>query len=130
MDGVALLGLDRATFVDWITNDIHDPAQSLRTDGDTDGCAGVDDFLPTDETFSRIHGDGAHSGVSEMLCDFEDESVLDSFHFECVEDGRDFSFELDVDDGSDHLPQMGRTWEICPFFRAAALAPEKRLRAV
>lgn len=130
MDGVALLGLDGATLINGVSNDVHDPAESFRADGDTDGCASVDDFLSTDEAFSGVHGDGAHSGVSEMLGDFQDESVLDSFHFQGVEDGRDFSFELHVNDGSDDLGGTGCTWEIWPFLREATLAPEKRLRVV
>ena len=64
-----------------------------------------------------------------MLCHLEDEPVLYSFDFECVEDGWDLTFELHVDDGADDLNGGRATCEICPFLSAAALAVEKRERA-
>jgi hypothetical protein len=44
-----------------------------------------------------------------VLGDLEDESVLDAFDFEGVEDGGDFSFELDVHDGADDLTEGSTT---------------------
>jgi hypothetical protein len=60
-----------------------------------------------------------------VLCDFEDESVLDALDLQRVEDGRDLPLELHVDHGADDLYEVGATWEIWPFLRAAAFAPEK-----
>jgi hypothetical protein len=60
-----------------------------------------------------------------MLGDLENESVLDTLHLEGVEDGRDLTLELHVDDGADDLRGKGATWEIWPFLRAAALTVEK-----
>lgn len=41
-----------------------------------------------------------------MLSYFEDESVLYSFDFQSVQNRWDFSFELDVDDGTDDLGDL------------------------
>lgn len=128
MDGVSLLGLDGASLVNGVTNDVHDSTEGFRSNGDTNGCAGIDDLLSSDESFSGVHGDGSHSGVAEMLGDFEDESVLDSLYFECVEDGGDFSLELHVDDGADHLRNLplleSGSGETMPGGNAQATAEE------
>ena len=47
-----------------------------------------------------------------MLCHLEDEPVLYSFDFECVEDGRDLSFELHVHHCADDLTHDDPTCEI------------------
>ena len=125
MDGISFLGLNRSSLIDGVADDVHDPSEGFRADGDADGCACVDDFLASDETFGGVHGDGPHPGVSEVLCDFEDESVLDALDLQRVEDGRDLPLELHVDHGADDLYEVGATWEIWPFLRAAAFAPEK-----
>lgn len=129
MDGVSLLSLNRSSLVDGVTDDVHDSSEGLGADGDTNGGTGIDNFLSADESFGGVHGDGADSGVSEMLGDLEDESVLDALYFEGVEDGWDLTLELHVDDGTDDLSGGRATCEICPFLSAAALAVEKRERA-
>lgn len=125
MDGVTLFGLNGSSLVNGVTNHVHNPAQSLGADGNTDGGSSVDNLLTADKSFGGVHGDGPHSGVSEMLGDFEDKSVLNTLDFKGVEDGGDLSFELHVDDGADDLSGTGSTCEIWPFLRAAALTVEK-----
>lgn len=53
-------GSDGAPLINGLANHIHDPPQGLGTHWDSDGGAGVQDFLPTNQTFGTIHGDGAH----------------------------------------------------------------------
>ena len=125
MDGISFLGLNRSSLVDGVADDVHDSPQGFRADGDADGCACVDDFLASDQAFGGVHGDGSHSGVSEVLCDFEDQSVLDALDLQRVEDRRDLPLKLHVDHGADDLYGVRVTWEIWPFLRAAAFAPEK-----
>jgi len=62
-----------------------------------------------------------------VLGDFKNESVFDSFDFECVEDRRDLSFELNVHDGTNDLDSKMDTCEICPFLEAALTAVLKLL---
>lgn len=50
VDGSVLGGLDGATLVDGVTGDVHDTAQSTRTDGDGDRSSTVQDLGATDET--------------------------------------------------------------------------------
>lgn len=61
-----------------------------------------------------------------MLGHFEHESALDSFDFEGIEDRRDFSFKLDIDDCSDDLDEFRCTCEICPFLEARGLAASEK----
>jgi hypothetical protein len=84
VDWVFYFSVDGTSFIDWITNDVHDSAQSLRADWNTDWSTGIDDFLASDETLSGIHGNGSDSGVSQMLGHFENKSVFDSFDFEGI----------------------------------------------
>ena len=103
MDRRDLFGDDWSSVVDGVADDVHDTAETLRTDRDSDREASVDDFLASDETVGRVESDSADLGVAEMLCDFEDKSVFDASDFESVQDRWEFAFELDVDDGTDDL---------------------------
>lgn len=106
MDGVFLFSDDGSSFVDRVANNIHNPSQSFRANGDADGCASVDDILASDQTLSGIHSDGSDPGISEMLGNFEHQPVFDSFDLEGVEDGRDVSLELDIYDCADDLGDL------------------------
>ncbi len=84
MDGVSDFSIDRSSLVDRVANDVHDPAQCLWADWNTDGSASVDDLLTADQTLGWVHGDGSDTRVAEMLGNFEDETVFDSLNFEGV----------------------------------------------
>jgi hypothetical protein len=79
VDGVFNFGVDGSSLIDGVTDDVHNSAEGFGADGNTDGGAGVDDFLASDETFSGVHGNGSDSGVSQMLGDFEHQSVFNAF---------------------------------------------------
>ena len=88
MDRPLLGGLDRAGLVDRLADHVHDAAQGLFADGNGDRLAGVDHFLAAHQTFGRIHGDGAHGVLAEMLGDFEHEAVAVIVGLERVQDLR------------------------------------------
>src|ERR1700759_4812290 len=46
-------------------------AKAGRADRHGDGLAGVDDVLAADQAFGRVHGDGAHGVLAQMLGHFE-----------------------------------------------------------
>ena len=125
MDGVSLFGGDGSSLVDGITDDVHDPAQGLRADGNTDGRSGVDHILAADESLGGIHSDGPHPRVSEMLSDLEDKSVLHSLNLKSVENGRNLPLKLHINDSTDDLHTSIRTCEICPFLEVTTLPVEK-----
>ena len=106
MDWVFYFCVNGPSFVDGITNNVHDSAQCLRTNWNTDGSTSVNDLLSSDKTFSGVHGDGSDPGVTKMLGNFQDQSVLDALNFERVENWRDFAFELNIDDGADDLGDL------------------------
>lgn len=74
MNGTKLDPYDGTTFVNGLSDDVHDSAQSRGTDGDLDGRASVNDFLTTDETFCTVHGNGTNSIFSEVRSNFENET--------------------------------------------------------
>lgn len=69
VDGGDFVGWNGAPLVDGFTDDVHNPAQGLYTDGDTDGIAGVVYLLATYQTFSTVHGDGTHGVFTQVLGD-------------------------------------------------------------
>lgn len=54
-----LFGGDWTPLINGLTNDIHNPAQGLRANWNSDGGTSVQNLLPTHQTFSTIHSNGA-----------------------------------------------------------------------
>ena len=102
MNGEELVALDGTTFVNGLANDVHDTAEGGGTDGDTDGGAGVDNLLATDETLGTVHSDGADRVLAEVSRDLEDETTtVEVNDLERVENGREvFSVKLNVDNST------------------------------
>lgn len=101
VNGGALVGVDWTTLIDGLTNDVDDTAESLSTDGNTNGRASVDDLLATNQTLCSVHGDGTHGVLTQVLGNFQDQARGATLDFECVQDWWKIVIELDVDDGTD-----------------------------
>jgi len=106
VNGSVLIGLDGATFINGLTNNVDNSAKGLGTDGDKNWVASVSDGLTTDETFSGVVFDGTHIVSTEMLGDLEDESVRDTLNFKGVKNWGELSLELNVDDGTNNLRNL------------------------
>ena len=74
MDGSVVLGVDGASLIDGLTNDVDDSTKSGGTDGDLDGSTSVDDVLASDKSLGGVHSNGSDGVLTQMLGDFEDES--------------------------------------------------------
>ena len=81
MDRVVSFGVDWPSFVDWLSDDVHDSSEGFWSDWDSDWGAGVSYSLASDEPVCRVERDCADFGVTEMLGDFEHESVVCVFDF-------------------------------------------------
>merc|ERR1739844_611711 len=101
VDGLALGGVNGTPLVNWVTDHIDDPSQSLGADRDHDGVTSVVDNLATDETLGTVHGDGSDGVLSQVLGNLQDELGCPVLDLESVEDLREAIFELDVNNGSD-----------------------------
>ena len=106
MDRKSLAGADGTTLVNGLTNDIDDAAESLGTDGNSNGSASVLNGLSTHETLSGVESDGTHVVATQMLGDLKDETVIGFLNLKSVENGREFAFELHIDDGTDNLGNL------------------------
>jgi len=106
VDRQELLGVNGTTLVDGLTNDVDDAAESLRADGHLNGGLSVDDGLATHETLGGVEGNGAHVVATQVLGDLKDETVLGAFDLKRIENGREFTLELDVNDGTDDLGNL------------------------
>ena len=71
VDGGELDALDGTTLVNGLANDVHDTAEGVLADGNTDGCARVNNFLTTDETFRTVHSNRADGVLPEMGSHFK-----------------------------------------------------------
>ena len=124
MNGHAALGGDRPTLVHRLADDIEDAAQRLRPDRHEDGRAGVHDLGAAHQAVGRVHGDGAHDVLAEMLRHLEDEALALVLGVERIEDRRQIALELHVDDGADDLGDgadgvLGHA-QLPRFYRASA----------
>ena len=61
MNGIFDFGVNWASLIDGIADDVHDSSQCFRSDWDTDRSSCIVDLLSSDETFSRIHSNGSYS---------------------------------------------------------------------
>lgn len=103
MDGSVLGGVDGTALIDGFTNDIDNSSKCLRTNRHENGCAGILHVLATHEALSGVQGNCADVVATEMLGDLEHKTVLSTLDLKSVEDGREISVELHVDDGTDDL---------------------------
>jgi hypothetical protein len=106
VDGAVLVGVNGASFIDGLSNNINDSAKSLGTHRHHDGVTSVQDSLSTNETLSWVKSDRADVVATQVLGDFENEAVLGSLHLKGIEDGGKLAFKLHVDDGTNNLRNL------------------------
>ena len=110
------VGVDRGKFdtlngtplVDWLTNDVHDTAQSTLSNRNPDGSTSVYDLLSTNETFGAVHSNGSNRVLAEVSSDLEDETTtVEVLNFKSVEDRwQVLGLELNIHDGTDDRLDM------------------------
>merc|ERR1739848_913929 len=101
MDGLPLVGRDRAALINGVSNDVDDPAESLGSHGNHDWVPSVVDNVSSDQTLGTVHGDGADGVLSQVLGNLENELRLSVLHLQSIEDLRQAILELDVHHGAD-----------------------------
>ena len=106
MNWEKLVGIDWATLVDGLANDINDSAESACADWHLNWGASIEDGLSSDETLCGVESDGAHVVASQMLGNFEHESVAGSLHLKGIENWGKLSAELHIHDGTNHLGDL------------------------
>ena len=99
--------------VDRVADDVEDAAEALRADGHRDGRAGVAHLHAADEAVGRVHGDGAHGVLAEVLRDLEGRGCPSRVEMPGLVTlsalrifGQLAGGELDVDDGADDLDDL------------------------
>ena len=80
MNRVIFLRINRPSFIDGLSDYIYDSAQGFGTNGDHDGVSGVSDTLSSHQSISLIQGDCSDTGVSQMLSDFQNQTVVNTFY--------------------------------------------------
>ena len=105
MDRAERIRLNRAAFIDGLTNDVQDTSKRAVTDRDGDGSTRVDDLLATDETLSTVHGNATDSVLTKVLGDLKNEAatVLHVLDLQGVENGwKLLTREVNVNNGTDN----------------------------
>ena len=103
VDWRKLLGLDRATFVNRLTDDVHDAAERFRADRDHDRLTKVADRVAANETLGGVHCDRADRILAKVLGDLKNEAVAIIVGFQRVQNVWKRAGEFNVDNGADNL---------------------------
>ncbi len=121
VDRPLLGGRNGARLVHRLADDVHDAPERLVADRHGDRLAGVGHLLAAHQAFGRIHGDGAHGVLAEMLGDLEHQAVAVVLGLERVQDRRQLTVELHVDDGAHHLAHMAHRASLAATFACCFL---------
>lgn len=103
MDRSVHIGIDGTTLINGLSDNVDNSSEGLGTDGYENGGTDITDSLTSDETFSGIKSDSTDVVSSEMLGDLKNKSVRAILNLEGVENRRELSFELHIDDGTNNL---------------------------
>lgn len=106
MDGSVHGSVDGTSLVNGLSNNVDDSAKSTGAHGHHDGTIGISDFLASNQTLSGVQGDRPYVVSTQMLRHFQHESVLGSFDLQGIENGREVSFELHVNDCTNNLRNL------------------------
>src|SRR3989338_4249471 len=91
------------SFVDGVTKDIEDAAQSAGSNRYRNRSSGVRDSHAAGKTVGGIHGNRAHHATAQMLFYLENEIFIASLHGKSVIDFRHVVLEFDIYDRPDYL---------------------------
>lgn len=92
--------------IDWLTNDVDDSTKGLWSDWHHNWVTSVVNFLSSNETLSGIQSNGSNIVTTQMLSDFQNESVWNSSDFEGVQNWWEVTLKLHIDDGTDNLRNL------------------------
>ena len=106
MDWSELVRVDWSAFVNRFSDDIHDSSKGFVAYGHHDGALCVANWLSSDKSLSRVQGDGSHVVAAQMLSNFKNEAVTAVLYLKCVENRREFTLKLYIDNGSDDLRNL------------------------
>jgi peptide chain release factor 1 len=106
VDGSVLVGVDRSFLIDGLSNNVDDSSESLRADGHLNRVTSVNNFLASNESLSRVESDSSDVRSTKMLGDLENKSVASSLDLHSIEDRRELSLKLHIDNGSDNLRHL------------------------
>lgn len=86
MNRAELVTLDGSPLVNSLTNDVHDTSECTLSNRHHDGVAGIDNLLPTNETFRTIHSNGSDRVLTQMGGNLENEAATSKvLHLQGIE---------------------------------------------
>ncbi len=103
VDWQAAVGHDRTALVHGVADHVEDAAQGLGANRHHDRLARIDRLGAAHQAVGRVHRDRAHDVLAELLRHFEDQRAAGVVDGQRVQDLRQFTVEMDIDDGADDL---------------------------
>mmetsp|Transcript_407 Transcript_407/g.687 ORF Transcript_407/g.687 Transcript_407/m.687 type:complete len:217 (+) Transcript_407:1413-2063(+) len=120
VNGASGLVRNGTSFVNGVTDNVHDTAKSTVSDGDGDGTTGGNNVLASGQTLSGVHSNSTNVTFTTMLSDLKDKattrSILDDKGIQ--HRGEIISVELDIDDGTHNLRDLTNQLAISSFVGA------------
>merc|ERR1719449_410474 len=102
VDGLPLVSVNGAPLVNGISDHVDDSAESLGSNGNHDGVAGVVDNISSNETLGTVHSNGPDGILSKVLGDLQDELGGPVLDLEGVKNLWKSILELNVDNGTNN----------------------------
>src|SRR5262245_23684303 len=103
VDGARLLMRHGTGFVDGLAHYVDDAPERALSHRHRDRLAGIGDLLAAHQAFAGVHRHRAHGRLAEVLGDFQHQPVALVLGLQRIEDRRQVTVELHVDDGADDL---------------------------
>lgn len=92
-----------SSFINWFSNDINNSSKGGWSYWNHNWVSCVSNLLSSYKSFGGIKSDCSYVITSEMLGDFEYESVADALYFKSIKNWWQVSFELNVNDCTNNL---------------------------
>jgi hypothetical protein len=127
-----LLVVDRTALVDRLANHVQDAAERLWADRHGDRPPGINGLFAAHQAVGRIHGDGAHFGLTQVLGHFQHQLAAAGVHMQRIQDVGQIGIEVHVDDCardlSDRADVVGGHDEYLSFLSQSARPRGRRHR--
>ena len=103
VDRATLFLTDWTTFIDWLTDDVHDATKCGFTNWHSDRAVSVSHSLTANEAFCGVHRNCANSVFAKVLGHFEHQLLAVVIGFNRVQDLWQVIVELNIYNGANHL---------------------------
>jgi hypothetical protein len=103
-------GINWSTLVNWLSNNVDNPAKKTRADWHLDWGFGVNTYLAANETIGGVHSNGTNGVLSKMLGDLKNNADIVILNLKSVQDRWELAIKLNVNNGANDLSHATLGW--------------------